>query len=100
MMSSTNVHSSENKHVSGGQTIPQEDRTLEMPPQSAGRRPSKLEVIEGPNTTLTALENIVVKDGKEVVGRATKEGKVLSGDAAKVTKAIKQSRSSSEMGRD
>lgn len=99
MMSSTNVHSSENKHVCGGQVIAKDDKTLEMPPKSAKRGPSKLEVVEGPNTTLTAVENVVVKDGKKVIGRATKDGQVLSGDAAKVKQALGQKRSSGDRGR-
>lgn len=99
MMSSTNVRSSEDKHVCGGQLIAKDEQTLEMPPKSAKRGPSKLEVVEGPNTTLTAVENIVVKDGKKVIGRATKDGQVLSGDAAKVKQALGQKRSSSDRGR-
>lgn len=97
-MSSTNVHSS-SKHVCGGQVIAKDEQTLVMPPKSAKRGPSKLEVIEGPNTTLTAVENIVVKDGEKVIGRATTDGKVLSGDAAKVKKAIEGKRDS-DRGRD
>ena len=105
MMSSTNVHSSDNKHVVGGQTIPKPDKNekneiLEMPPKSAGRGPSKLNVIEGPNTTITAMSNLVVKDDKKVIGRATNDGRVLSGNAAKVQQALRQNRNSSEMGRD
>lgn len=98
-MSSTNVHSSENKHVCGGQVIPKEDKTLEMPPQTAKRGPSKLEVIEGPNATLQAVENEVIKEDGKVVGRATKDGKVLSGDSTKVSKALEEKRDSSDRAR-
>ena len=45
------------------------------------------------------LESIVVKDGKKVIGRATRDGQVLSGDPAKVKQALGQKRSSSDRGR-
>lgn len=89
-MSSTNVHSkNDNLHICGGQTIPQEpDEELKMPPQASGRGPAKIEVIEGEKAVITAQPNIVVKDGKTVVGRATEDGQVLSGDAAQVKRAL------------
>lgn len=89
-MSSTSVHSNQNKHIVGGQTIPGEpNENLEMPPHAAGKGPSVLEVREGEKATISAQSNIVVKDGKKVVGRATKDGQVLSGDGNAVRKALK-----------
>ena len=89
-MSSTSVHSNQNKHIVGGQTIPREpDENLEMPPQAAGKGPSVLDVIKGEKAIISAQSNIVVKDGKKVVGRATMDGQVLSGDATAVRKALK-----------
>ena len=77
-MSSTNVHSNPNKHIVGGQTIPGEpNNSIEMPPQSAGRGPSVIEVIEGEKAVISAQSNVIVKDGKKVVGRATMDGQVL-----------------------
>lgn len=90
-MSSTSVHSNQNKHIVGGQTIPREpDENLEMPPQAAGKGPSVLDVIKGEPAIISAQPNIVVKDGKKVVGRATMDGQqVLSGDGNAVRKALK-----------
>ncbi len=90
-MSSTSVHSNQNKHIVGGQTIPREpDENLEMPPQAAGKGPSVLDVIKGEKAIISAQPNIVVKDGKKVVGRATMDGQqVLSGDGNAVRKALK-----------
>lgn len=101
-MSSTNVHSSEYKHLCGGQVIPKEDRTIEMPPQTADRGPSKLEVLEGPNAVLTALDNIVVRDdNKEVVARGTESGQLLSGDKKALQEAVKgKNNGSKDMGRE
>ena len=89
-MSSTSVHSNQNKHIVGGQTIPREpDENLEMPPQAAGKGPSVLDVIKGEKAIISAQSNIVVKDGKKVVGRATMDGQVLSGDGNAVKRALK-----------
>ena len=91
-MSSTSVHSNQNKYIVGGQTIPREpDENLEMPPHAAGKGPSVLEVRvrKGEKATISAQSNIVVKDGKKVVGRATMDGQVLSGDATAIRKALK-----------
>ena len=88
-MSSTSVHSNQNKHIVGGQTIPREpDENLEMPPQAAGKGPSVLDVIKGEKAIISAQSNIVVKDGKKVVGRATMDGQVLSGNVATVRRAL------------
>ena len=89
-MSSTNVHSkNDNLHMCGGQTIPQEpDKELKMPPQASGRGPAKIEVLEGEKTFIVAQDNIVVKDGKNTIGRATLDGQVLSGNAIQVKNAI------------
>ena len=88
-MSSTNVHSNPNKHIVGGQTIPGEPNdSLQMPPQASGRGPSVLDVIEGEKAVISAQSNVVVKDGKKVVGRATMDGQVLSGDATAVRRAL------------
>lgn len=88
-MSSTNVHSKENIHIVGGQTIPGEpNENLEMPPHASGKGPSVLEVREGEKAVIPTQPNIVVKDGKNVVGRATMDGQVLSGDATAVRRAL------------
>ena len=88
-MSSTNVHSSEHKHICGGQTIAEApDKNLNMPPQSAGRGPSVIEVRQGEKAVIAVQENIVVKDGDKVIGRATKDGVVLSGNASKVKQVL------------
>ena len=85
-MSSTNVHSTnEDKHICGGQTIPETpDKSLKMPPEAAGRGPSVLEVMEGPHTEISVGNNIVVRDGNKIIGRATSDGQVLSGDGQQV----------------
>ena len=88
-MSSTNVHSNPNKHIVGGQTIPGEpNESLQMPPQASGRGPSVLDVIEGEKAEIPTQPNIVVKDGKKVVGRATMDGQVLSGNVATVRRVL------------
>ena len=52
-------------------------------------KPSKLEVLEGPNAVLTASDNIVVRDdNKEVVARGTEKGQLLSGDKKALQEAI------------
>ena len=88
-MSSTNVHSNPNKHIVGGQTIPGEpNESLQMPPQASGRGPSVLDVREGEKAVISAQSNVVVKDGKKVVGRATMDGQVLSGNVATVRRVL------------
>ena len=90
-MSSTNVHSNPNKHIVGGQTIPGEpNESLQMPPQASGRGPSVLDVIEGVKAEIPTRPYILVKDGRKVVGRATMDGQVLSGDATAVRRALQQ----------
>ena len=85
-MSSTNVHSN-NLHIVGGYIIPKEpEESLEMPPQSAGRGPSKSEAIEG--ITIEVKNNDVIKDGDKVIGRTSTDGKILSGEESKVRKAL------------
>ena len=74
-MSSTSVY------ICGGQTVPQEpDKSLKMPPEAAGKGPTLMEVKEGPNTVINVQSNTVVKEGNQVIGRITTDGKVLSGD--------------------
>lgn len=88
-MSSTNVHSNNYKHICGGQTIPETpDKSLKMPPKAAGRGPSRIEVIEGEKAVINAQSNLVVKNKDKVVGRAILDGKVLSGNAQAVKKAL------------
>ena len=97
-MTSTSVHSNQNKHIVGGQTIPREpDENLEMPPQAAGKGPSVYDVREGregERAEIPTQPNIVVKDGKKVVGRATKEGQFLFGDRKAVEKALSEANKS------
>lgn len=89
-MSSTSVHSNQNKHIVGGQTIPgTPDESIKMPPESAGIGPSVVEVREGKKAIISAQSNLVIKDGKKVVGRATMDGQVLSGDGNAVKRALK-----------
>ena len=89
-MSSTSVHSNPNKHIVGGQTIPgQPNEDLQIPPQASGKGPSVLDVmVKGEKAVIPTQPNIVVKDGKKVVGRATMDGQVLSGDATAVRRAL------------
>ena len=95
-MRSTNVPS--NKYVVGGDTkfTGEEKEPVEMRQYNekgeplAGKGPTRIEVIQGPNAVMQVQDNIVVKEGKKVVGRATKEGKVLSGDSKKVNQALKE----------
>lgn len=91
-MSSTNVHSNKYLHICGGQTIPQEpSQSFNMPPKSAKRAIDKIEVIEGEKGSITAHDNIVVKDSRnkgKVVGRAAMDGTILSGDSQAVKKAL------------
>lgn len=73
-MSSTNVHS-ENEKVNiecvGGQTIPTENE-LEMPPKSAGRGPSILDVRQGETMEIPVGDSVLHKDGKLIaVGGTT-----------------------------
>lgn len=84
-MSSTNVHS--NIHVCAGQTIPTE-RGMDVPPANARRGPKKIEVMEGQNAVIAVLDNKVVRDNNRVLGRATNNGQILSGDVQVVKKAL------------
>lgn len=94
-MSSTNVHSNNNLHICAGQAVPTE-RGMDVPPENAKIGPKKIEVMEGPNAVISVLDNIVVKEGKNIIGRASTAGQVLSGDSIKVKRAI----SNREIGRD
>lgn len=85
-MSSTNVHSN-NMHICAGQAIPTE-KGMDVPPQSAKIGPKRIEVIEGPNASITVFDNLIIREGKEVIGRATRSGEVLSGDRTTVKKAL------------
>lgn len=78
-MSSTNVHS--NPYIVGGDTNFTENEKQPVNMQqynekgepSAGEGPSRLEVIEGPNTEIVASDNIVARDDEknnEVKARA------------------------------
>ena len=84
-MSSTNVHS--NIHICAGQAIPTE-KGMDVPPQSAKEGPRKIEVMEGPSAIITVFDNLIIKEGKDVIGRATKNGEVLSGNRTTVKKAL------------
>lgn len=86
-MSSTNVHSTNNIHICAGQAIPTE-KGIDIPPVNAKRGPRKFEVIEGPIATILAEENEVIRDGKNIVGRMTRGGEVLSGDVKTVKKVL------------
>ena len=85
-MSSTNVHSN-NMHICAGQAIPTE-RGMDVPPQNAKKGPKILDILEGQNAIITVFDNLIVKEGEKVWGRATVNGKVLSGDSLKVKKAL------------
>ena len=97
-MSSTNVHSREDKHIVGGSInfTPNEKEPVNMRQFNekgeplAGKGPSIIEVKEGPNAVISAQNNIVVKEGSTVIGRATEKGNVLSGDPIKVEQALSQ----------
>ena len=65
-MSSTNVHSEQNNiQIVGGYTIPTENE-MEMPPKSAGRGPSTLDVRQGDTMEITVEDSVLHKDGKLV----------------------------------
>ena len=93
-MSSTNVHS--NMHIVGGSTSFSEDEKEPVNMQKynqkgeplAGKGPSVIEVVQGEKAVISVQSNVVVKDNNKVVGRATTDGKVLSGDAEKVRRAL------------
>lgn len=93
-MSSTNVHS--NPCIVGGDTnfTGLEKQPVEMRQYNekgeplAGKGPSRLEIKEGPNTEILTSNNIVVKDENKIIGRATTDGKVLSGSVRTVKKAL------------
>lgn len=85
-MSSTNVHSNY-MHICAGQAIPTV-RGMDVPPANAKRGPKKIEVIEGPNAVISVLDNVVIKDGKKIIGRASKNGQVLCGNVQVVRQAL------------
>ena len=101
-MRSTNVPS--NKYVVGGDTkfTGEEKEPVKMEQYNekgeplAGKGPTRLQVVKGQNAVIQVQPNIVIKDGKNVIGRANTEGKVLSGDAEKVSIALKEDK---DMGR-
>ena len=69
-MSSTNVHSEQNNiQIVGGQTIPTE-KGIEMPPKSAEKGPSTLDVRQGDIMEIPVGDSILREDGKLV----TREG--------------------------
>ncbi len=78
-MSSTNVHSSNQKHICCGQTIAtEESNTITIPPKASGRGPSIIEVLEGPQAEITASEGIAVKDkgSIEAIASCDKKGDI------------------------
>lgn len=85
-MSSTNVHSN-GIHICAGQAIPTE-KGMDVPPKSAKRGLKIIEVKEGPNAEIPVYDNIVAKDDKKIIGRATNNGQILSGNANEVKEAL------------
>ena len=85
-MSSTNVHSN-GIHICAGQAIPTENG-MDVPPKSAKRGLKIIEIKEGPNAEIPVYDNIVVKDDKKIIGRATNNGQILSGNANKVKETL------------
>ncbi len=80
-MSSTNVHSNQNIHIVGGQTIPPEKLSdgLEIPPKGAGKGPTKKDVREGEQVIISVQNHYAGKEGKNILGRVSENGQILSG---------------------
>ena len=70
-MSSTNVHSEENNiQIVCGQAIPTENE-MEIPPKSAGRGPSILDVRQGDIMEISVAESELREDGSLVATNGT-----------------------------
>lgn len=78
-MSSTNVHSEEkayNLQLVGGQVIADaKQNKVVIPPKSAGRGPSRLEVKSGLGVEIPVIESELHKDGTLVAKDGTVEAK-------------------------
>lgn len=78
-MSSTNVHSEEkayNLQLVGGQVIADaKQNKVVIPPKSAGRGPSRLEVKAGVGVEIPVIESELHKDGTLVAKDGTVEAK-------------------------
>ena len=70
-MSSTNVHSEQNNiQIVGGQVIPTE-KEMEIPPKSAGKGPSILDVRQGDIMEILVAESELREDGNLVATNGT-----------------------------
>ena len=70
-MSSTNVHSEENNiQIVGGQVIPTE-KEMEIPPKSAGKGPSTLDVMLGSIMEIAVSDSKLYEDGRLVATNGT-----------------------------
>ena len=65
-MSSTNVHSEQNNiQIVGGQVIPTENE-MEIPPKSAGKGPSIMDVVQGDTMEIAVGDSKLYEDGRLV----------------------------------
>lgn len=70
-MSSTNVHSEQNNiQIVGGQVIPTE-KEMEIPPKSAGKGPSTLDVMQGDIMEIAVGDSKLYEDGRLVATNGT-----------------------------
>ena len=70
-MSSTNVHSEQNNiQIVGGQVIPTE-KEMEIPPKSAGKGPSTLDVMQGDIMEIAVGDSELYEDGRLVATNGT-----------------------------
>ena len=105
-MSSTSVHSKNNMHIVGGQTVVNgAEQNINMPPKGSGIGPSIIEVVEGEKAVIPVQSNIVVKDENRVVARAEYDSEhvkdvkniqekdiksLLSGKSSAINQAIRE----------
>ena len=74
-MSSTNVRSEQNNiQIVGGQVIPTE-REMEIPPKSAGKGPSTLDVMQGNIMEIPVGDSELYEDGRLVAVSGTEVAK-------------------------
>lgn len=107
-MSSTNVHSEQNNiQIVGGQVIPTE-KEMEIPPKSAGKGPSILDVRQGDTMEIAVGEsklredgNLVAVDGTTIAKFDDKAYKRISAKYAdKEDKTTKRATKSADKGED
>ncbi len=87
---STNVHQNSSIYLVGGQTIPlMGHHTIQIPPKSAGKGPSIHDVEVGEIAIIPVADHSVIRDDNgNTIGRATADGKILSGNSQAINKAL------------